>query len=259
MTMLIQLGTYALVVAASVAVAVAGLRLVRRCFAVASLQANHELGGIFFAVLGTAYGVLLSFFVVAAWNRYQAAGATGVQESAALGSMFWLAQALPPADRQPVQAGIAAYARVVIDVEWKNMANGQDSGAAWALSDKLWQAVLAIQPATENERAVYSALLEQRQTLDHDRRLRLLSARDQIPDFLWAVLDIGAFMTIFFTYFFGMRRFAPQALMTATLTGLIVLVLLLVYQLDNPYQGFARVQPDGFQSIVSLTSNPPPP
>jgi hypothetical protein len=254
----LELAAALAIIVTSIAVALAGLYVVRVRFDVSALQGNHEVGGIFFAVLGTAYGVMLSIFVAAAWDRYQAAGQTGYVEAADIGSIYWLSSQLPDSIRQSMLTDLRNYTQTVINVEWPLMARNQESNQAWNASDQLWQTVLAFQPNTEHEQTIYSSLLSARQQLDHDRRLRLLSAQDQIPDSLWIVLDIGAIMTIFFTYHFGMRRFTPQAIMTGALTGLITLVLLLVYQLDNPYQGFAKIQPSGFYSVANLINSSPP-
>jgi hypothetical protein len=251
----LQIALALLIIIVSVAVSLTGLYLVRARFGVTALQSNHEVGGSYFAVLGTAYRVLISFLVAAAWNRYQAAGTTGTQESADLGSMYWLATELPAPARGTVQAELRNYTNAVLNDEWAKMADNQESTQAWTVSDRLWRTVLAIQPSNQHEQTIYENLLTQRQQLDHDRRLRLLSSKDQIPDSLWLVLDVGAILTIFFTFFFGMRRFFPQALMTGTLTALIVLVLLLVYQLDNPYQGYAKIQPTGFYSVANLLNH----
>lgn len=245
---------FILLTAGSILLALTGLLITRRAMPVERLKVNHEVGGIFFAVLGTAYAVLLSFIVVAAWTQFGQDQTISEQEAAQLGSIFWLAEALPRATRLPIQESLRDYAQVVATQEWPLMSRGGESARAWQLSDQLWRTILQSQVDGQQNSSVYSQLLQSRSALDSDRRLRLLSSHAGIPAIMWVVLLAGGVGTIGFTYFFATDHFWPQALMVSGLTAMIVLVLLVVYDFNSPYDGAVAVRPTGFQSVVQLAN-----
>ncbi len=63
---------------------------------------------------------------------------------------------------------------------------------------------------------------------------------------LWAALVLGAVITIGFPFFFGMKSTAAHALVMFSLTLLIGGLLLVVYELNYPFDAIVRVGPEAF-------------
>lgn len=243
-----------LLIALAVVAALGLLYGIRRTIPFAELEANHQVGNIIVAVVGTAYAVLLSFVVVVVWGAFGEAQQVSEQEASRLGSMFWLAGGLAPSDALRVQTAIRNYTAAVIDDEWPRLAHGQESDLAWQRHDDLWRAIFGLKETTPEQTAVYNQLLTTMTDADGARRLRLLASRDKVPTLLWVVLVAGGVATVLVTFLFSTKRFWPQAIMTATLTGLVAAVLLLVAAMDNPFGGVMHVTPDGFQSVLNLAN-----
>jgi Protein of unknown function (DUF4239) len=222
------------------------------------LEANHTVGGIIFAVFGTAYAVLLSFVIVISWTQLSNANQAVSREAADLGSLFWLVHGFPNGEAT-VRTTIGRYAQAVIDEEWPLMARGGASADAWGYHDDLWNSVYALQPSTEQVRAQYGAQYAQvlvvMSSIEEDRRARLVSAQASVPSILWVMLIGGGALLIPYTYLFGTRRIAPQAFMTGGLAAMVSLSLVLVAVLGHPYAGAVRVDPAPFQSVVTLTKS----
>src|SRR5438132_10842598 len=58
------------------AVALAGLRLVRKKYSTEVLQQNHEVAAIIFNAFGLLYGVVVAFVVFVTWSGYDDATRT---------------------------------------------------------------------------------------------------------------------------------------------------------------------------------------
>ena len=54
----------------STAVALAGLRFVRKKYSTEALQQNHEVAAIIFNAFGLLYGVVVAFVVFVTWSGY---------------------------------------------------------------------------------------------------------------------------------------------------------------------------------------------
>jgi hypothetical protein len=64
------------------------------------------------------------------------------------------------------------------------------------------------------------------------------------------VLIVGAVISVAFTYFFGVRSLAAQALMVSALAALIGLVLAAILALDLPFSGGISVSPGSMRDTI---------
>src|SRR5262249_32405663 len=143
--------------------AISGMLLVRRSVQLDSLEVHREYAGYVYTTLGAAYAVLLSFMVVASWNRFQEAQQTTSKEALALATLFHLAAQFDDSTRTEIQTSLLAYAQTVIDEEWPAMDRGSVSDRAWSLSDQLRDVYLRAPPSAR-ERAEYPQSLSQLET-----------------------------------------------------------------------------------------------
>lgn len=242
-----------LIVGLSVGLALAGQYLVRRYVPFDVILEHHEVGGFFLQIIGTAYSVLLAFVVFVVWTQFDDAKKITDTEANHLGDVYRLAQGLPAPAQQRIHDASRVYVRAVIEKEWSRMASGDDSPEALAALDTLWRVVRDdVSVQTPKESALYQGLLTQVTLVDDSRTQRLLAARDSIHPFLWFMLIAGAIITIVFTYFFGVRSFRSQAIMTVALTTLISFILFLIAAFDRPFTGDIRVPPESFQYTIEL-------
>lgn len=238
------------VVAVCVVLSLAGMLQVRRSVAISTLEEQSDVAGFVYAVLGVVYAVLMAFIVTVVWDRFDRAETVVDQEANALVDLFRLAQSLPDSERLQIQQTLLAYTREVLDREWPLMARGQASVEAAAQIDILWQAYRRIEPSTNQASAVYQQSLEQLDELDDARAIRLLLTRSGLPRIMWAVLIVGAQITVGFSFLFGVRNLVAQAAMVATLTTTVALILFLIGALDYAFAGSVRVDPRAFETAL---------
>jgi hypothetical protein len=90
--------------------------------------------------------------------------------------------------------------------------------------------------------AQFNALVE-------DRRRRLDSVTAGLAGPLWALVLIGAFITIALTWFFDISSLRMHAWMTLLLSALLGLIIFLVAILDKPFWGSVSVSPEALQRV----------
>lgn len=239
-----------LVVAVSVLVAVAALNLVNRLVPTAMRETHNDVAGFVYAVVGVVYAVLLAFVVIAVWENYEEARDTTVREADELAEIFLLAHRFPEPERTRIQELSRSYARVVLEEEWPLMTEGRMSRRAWEVLDELRDTVQGYDPSTEAGQVLYGEELDRLNELGDARRDRLLDAQVGIPAILWVVLIVGGFITVGFTYLFGLRSNAAHTLMVAALTAILAMVLFTIGALEYPFSGSVRIQPFAFELVL---------
>jgi len=149
------------------------------------------------------YAIIAGFALLTIWQGYDNAEAASNREANALLDLYRLAGGIRDEVKRPLQSAIADYSKTVVQVEWENMASGVYSAQIGVLADHIWRRARDWTPKTPKEEIIYGALLEQLAQFSEDRRSRLLAAESRVHPVIWVVLVTGAYMTIFFTYFFS--------------------------------------------------------
>lgn len=242
----------AIIVLVAVVVSLVGLVLARRVAPPIRLEAHTDVAGYIYAVVGVIYAVILAFVVIAAWEEHQDAQAAVTTEASAVLNLARMANGWPEGDRANVEAALVAYARQVVDVEWPAMSRGDFAPTTDTITvNQLWQALNEAEEAAAAESASYAAAWLQLEALSEARRNRLLLGQDGLPLPMELVLAVGAIVTVAFTYLFAVDDGRVHALMTASLTLLIALLLLLQYQLVMPFRGVVAIEPTAMELVLA--------
>ena len=242
--------SFALVVVVPTVLSVGGALLTRRVFGLDRLKINNEVAGFKFAVVGVIYAVLLGFAVIVVWEKFRDAEGAVDQEASDVLTIGRLSQGLDAATRPGVRLALVTYTQLAVDDDWPAMGRGQISAPVGRALDGLYQAVLSDTPSTPRESAVMSELLTRLDSLTQARRTRLLLATGSVPAVLWAVLYGGAFVTLAFTFFFGVQSVGAQIVMNALLSALIFMALYVVVEIDHPFSGPTSVGPESLRATL---------
>jgi len=229
---------------ASMLVAVIGLLLVRGVAPASWLHANNEVAGNYLQTVGTIYAVLLAFVVFVVWQQHNDTRSAVENEANELSDFYRTIRALP--GTQPVRDSVFKYGKVVVDVEWIDMARGGWSREAEQALEEIWRALQSIEPRTKREEALYAEALARFNDLSDARSLRLRCSLLRLPPSLWVLLLTNGGLVVGSMWIFGLESFSAHALMTVALAGSIAFILFLIADLDNPFWGSWRIRPDAF-------------
>jgi hypothetical protein len=240
----------ATVVGLIVAVSLVGLVVVHRFLHLDLRRRHNEFAGFNSALVGVVFAVLLAFIAVAAWESFGKAVDTAEKEASLAGDLFRDSFTMPEPTRAELLGHVHNYVEIVIDKEWPAMAAGEPFGdEGWAPLFKFHQALSGIQTTNPIQVAMVSEVLTRLNSLYDARRERILAAQDHIEPMVWAVVLLGTFITITFTYLFGMESFRLHMLMTGVVAATLALVIVLIVAFDYPFRGEVQVSPDGFRNV----------
>jgi hypothetical protein len=237
---------------------VLGLYLVRRMVPLERLKQNHEVAGFTFGVIGAFYGLLLAFVIVAAWERFDRADEMAQTEAMSLVSLYRISKGFPQPLQHNLQQALRNYAWRAIVIEWPEMAryiHGKTDNPGKADNPVvylgLWALVGNYSPPDSRQTLLVDKSYDQLQQLGEDRALRYMYSNDAFPSVVWLVIYAGLFITIGFSYFFGLDTFPSQALMCGIFASLLGLTILAVLELAHPYQGSVLISDAPFRFAIT--------
>jgi Protein of unknown function (DUF4239) len=120
----------------------------------------------------------------------------------------------------------------------------------WTIIDDIRASLQDFELRTKADEQLYAESLDQIQTLNNARRMRLVASDEGVPGVLWSVLIFGGIAAVGFTYLFGMQNTWAHRLMVVTLAAVIGLVLFTVAALGHPFEGGARIGTGAFDLIL---------
>jgi Protein of unknown function (DUF4239) len=234
------------------AVALAGLRFIRKRYPAEVLKENHEVAAIIFNAFGLLYGVVVAFVVFVTWSGYDEATKNLQMEANETIDIFHIAKAFPEPVRTTIRQGLMEYANSVYNDELKRMSEGQISLYSRSTLRNLINLFNNMDQSSAPNRELYAESLSCISKLAEYRRLRVFSGNNTIPVAIWLVLLTCGLITVCYTYFLGVKNIRAQYLMTAALTITITLILVLIYILDHPFTGPSSVSVEPLKQAVDV-------
>jgi hypothetical protein len=227
--------------------AAGGVFVLERLVPAKRREMHNDVFGFVYAIVGVAFAVLLGLVVVAAWNTLDSARANTYSETNALIDLDWYGHSLPQPAHGEIENLVKEYTEEVVKVEWPLLGEQRSSVRAWSLEVELRQDVQAQQPTTQAAVVRYQEALEASSQLGDARRLRINQADEGIPEPLWVALILGGAITIAFGYFFGMKSSTAHSIVMFSLTLLVVCLLLVIWEINYPFDGTIKVSPEAFE------------
>lgn len=226
------------------------LFVIKRVWVPSERRIHNDAIGPNVSVIGTTYAVLMAFMLSGVWSDMQSARLHTEQEANSLVNVYRFARELPEESRKEIQRLAREYAQAMVTVEWTAMEHEGSSPAGHAIIKDLWHAVASVQPHTATEQEVMDHSLSELTVMTEHRRVRLLQSRKKLPPILWAVLIVGAIVTVGSTCLFGIEDFKLHIVQVFEISFLVSLMLVAIASIDRPFQGQVRVSPEAFQYAI---------
>ena len=135
------------------------------------------------------------------------------------------------------------------------MEDGRSGDTINPWSVALFRSLKLAKPTGASEEAAYGKWLDQTSDREEGRRDRLHGAEGIIPSTIWLVLVLIAGVVFAYMLFFADsgERAVSQAMLMGSATTVIVLTLMAINALDNPYRnGLGQITPIAMERSLRI-------
>jgi hypothetical protein len=217
--------------------AIGALLLVRRGAPEGSYFSDGDRASGVFGVLATGFAIFAGFVIFLAFTSYDQSRSGAEREALTVVQQFETAQFLPASARERLGGELVCYGRSVVFREWPEMKSGNAGDAInpWGLA--LFRSLQPVEPSGAAEEAAFGKWLDQTSDREEARRDRIHGASGIIPTSVWIVLFLVAAVVFAYMLFFADsgERARSQAMLIGSATTVLVVTLLAIHTLDNPY------------------------
>ncbi len=244
-----------LILVAAVTVAVAAMLLVRRSAPEGSYFEDGDRASGVFGVLATGFAIFAGFVMFLAFTSYDQSRSGAEAEALAVVQQLETAQFFPLAGRDRLSGEIVCYGRSVVHEEWPRMEAGTSGDAINPWTVSLFRSLQTVRPESSTEQSAYDKWLDLTSEREEARRDRIHGAAGIVPASLWVVLLFAASVIFAFMLFFADsgERAASQAMLIGSATAIVVVTLLAIWTLDNPYRpGVGSLRPAAMERTLDI-------
>jgi len=225
--------------------------IVRKRVSHERVQENHTVASYIFNAFSVIYAVLLAFVVYSNWFDYEKSQDNVTNEASYLSNFYRDTRILPDSLKTIVTQKLINYTSAVLNDEWYSMTEGRTSTLADSALDDLWYTYTRIPVSSIPNPYLYQYSIERLNFISQYRRLRILDMEQTTPPIIWVVLIICGFISVSYTYYFTTKRKRTHFFLIATVILINVLLFYLIYVLDHPYEGYAKLSSEPFQMILN--------
>lgn len=233
--------------------------MVRRLVGRAILEDHADLASFTVTNIAVLYGVLLAFLTVVSWEGLSRASDNAGIEASLVANLYHDAQGLAPPLAGDIGGHVRHYLETIVDREWPLQTAGQmpPDGSA-ALAD-LHRHVSRLSPADNGDTVVMADMLRVLNKIDAARASRLEALEGQVPALVWTLIVAMGLLLVAFATLIPAADARLQAVLLGGFVLAVVLVLVMIVELDNPYRGTIRVSDAPYRRALAAILRPSPP
>ena len=236
-------------------IAIGAILLVRRRAPEGSFFTDGDRASGVFGVLATGFAIFAGFVIFLVFTSYDQSRSGAETEALSVAQQFETAQFFGSPTRERLGGELVCYARSVVAQEWPEMEDGSlgDALNPWGVA--LFRTTHAAKTSTPEQEAAFSKWLDQTSERELGRQDRVHGAAGITPTTVWIVLILTALIVFAYMLFFAdpaeMRR--SQAMLIGSATTVVVMTLLVIHALDNPYrEGIGSIRPVAMERTIHI-------
>jgi hypothetical protein len=206
--------------------------------------------------VASAYGLLLGLLIVFAVGHHSDARRQAQAEATSLVALYGTADVYPRNVAVPFKRDLVCYMRSIVSDDWPSMEDGNSTEAprALAFGDQVRANVRQLPLDNDRESSAYSRAASQMVEADKARQQLLFFTEPEVPDALWALVYVGAFLIVFLIALHYTDNPRGRNLALAAMIVLITVVVGALAALDRPFGFGARVDPKELRQAITLVS-----
>lgn len=139
----------------------------------------------------------------------------------------------------------------LIEQAWPAQKKGQILNDSTRILNDLQTQLFAFQPKDAGQVAVHSETFRSFNSLIEYRRLRVDAVNEGLSDIMWAVIWVGAAISIGVAYLFKIEDAKMHAILIGLMAGFLAMVIFMIIVNDRPFSGPASISPEPYQLILN--------
>lgn len=182
---------------------------------------NNDQIAFYLSAIGVFYGITLGLLAAGVWENFEDAEEKVLTESSAINALYRDVTAFPEPEREILQVQLKNYLEYIVNVAWPLHKKGVAKTDGTQILTNFHKTLYSFEPKTQREEIVMSEALRQFNRISELRRLRLSSVKQGMPGIVWAMILIGAAITLSICWLFNIPTLRMHLILNGLSCGVI--------------------------------------
>jgi hypothetical protein len=200
--------------------------------------------------IGVFYGITVGLIAVGVWTTHSNAEGVVSNEAAAIGTLYRDVSGYPQPVREKLQNDLKLYTHALIEQIWPAQQEGRQLEVGKQLMDDFQSTLYSYEPTTQGQIALHGETLRAFNNLIAYRRLRIDAVAGSLSAVMWAVIWVGAALSIGVAYVYWIEDPRIHAILVALMAGFLGVVLFMIVINDRPFIGRNSIEPESYRVIL---------
>jgi hypothetical protein len=210
---------------------------------------NDAISGTVQAI-GVFYGITVGLIAAGVWNTNSSASDLVSREAASIASLYRDVSGYPNPVREGLRTKLRDYTVFTIEKAWPAQKEGRLLDGGTEILNQFQAQLYSFEPAGTSQVALHSETLTAFNKLSEVRRLRIDAVGNGLSSVMWAVIWIGAAISIGVAYLYRIEDTKIHAILVFLMAGFLGIVLFMIVINDKPFFGAKGVSPDAFKLVL---------
>jgi len=202
--------------------------------------------------LAAMYLLVLALAFATEWTTISSAQQAVGNEAVAVRQIYWAAQGLPAPAEASLDSQIHEYLVTVIDHDWPQMQQGVLDNRSDQQLEAMSTYLLRLNATTSGASNAQQFALGQLSVLASARAQRADAADSRLPIGVMAAVVITSLIVCVFPFVGGIKTDGVSMTIAILQTALVVVAVMVVFQLNNPFTGPLATTPSSLTTVVNL-------
>ena len=215
---------------------------------------NDAISGTVQAI-GVFYGITVGLIAVGVWNTNTAAADLVSREASSIGGLYRDVSGYPSPLREELQGKLREYTGFIINDAWPAQQKGEHNFRGTPIMNEFQDKLYSFQPANQSQSALHDETIQAYNKLIDYRQLRIDAVNSGLSSTMWAVIWIGAAISIGVAYFYQIIDGKLHAVLIVLMAGFLALVIFMITINDRPFYGYNGISATPYQLILDRLMN----
>jgi hypothetical protein len=218
---------------------------------------NDAVSGTVQAI-GVFYGITIGLIAVGVWNTNSNSSELVSQEAASIVALYRDTTGYPSPLREELRAKLREYTVFVIEEAWpaQQAGRGTQVTRGTKIMDEFQQKLYTFEPATAGQAGLHNETLRAFNNLIENRNRRVHAVNSNLSGIMWAVIWVGAAISIGVAYFYNIKDAKVHAILISLMGGFLAMVLFMIIVNDRPFYGAVSISPEPYQLVLDRVIDP---
>ena len=198
---------------------------------------------------GLFYGILLALIAVSVYENFQRVTAVSLDEVSTIATLYRNFSAYPEPLAASLQDALARYTMNVVTVDWPLQEQGIKPTAGDLEVTRIQTALFQFEPSGLAEQTVHNQTISLFDRFADVRRDRIDETELALPELLWVVVGVGAFLNALMIGLIETRSLKIHLIMSGIIAVFVGILIYTTAAIDHPYEGTVAVTPEAYSDL----------